>query len=106
MNKTTTEEVSKEKLVEDLRVVVKDAEELLQATAGTAGDKIAEVRDRVQKRLVVAKENLATAQESLVCRTKEAARVTDDYVHDHPWRAVGVAAGVGLVVGVLITRGR
>ncbi|HCI13500.1 MAG TPA: DUF883 domain-containing protein, partial [Gallionellaceae bacterium] len=39
-------------------------------------------------------------------RTKEAAKVTDEYVHENPWKAVGIAAGVGLVIGMLISRGR
>ncbi len=99
-------EISKEKLMQDLRVVVADAEELLRATAGQAGEKISEVRDRIQDNLISAKENLAAAQESVVAKTKQAARVTDEYVHENPWKAVGIAAGVGLVVGMLISRGR
>lgn len=99
-------EVSKEKLMQDLRVVVADAEELLRATAGHAGEKVAAVRERIQENLAVAKERLAAAQESLVVKTKQAARATDEYVHENPWKAVGIAAGVGLVVGMLISRGR
>lgn len=104
MNSNT--DVTKEKLVEDLRVVINDAEELLHATAGMAGEKVAAMRTRVQDRLTTAKENLALAQESVVERTKQCARATDDYVHDHPWKAVGVAAGAGLIIGMLISRGR
>ena len=103
-------EVSKEKLMQDLRVVVADAEELLRATAGQAGEKVSEkvsaVRERVQENLAAAKERLAIAQESMVAKTRQAAKVTDEYVHENPWKAVGFAAGVGLVVGLLISRGR
>jgi ElaB/YqjD/DUF883 family membrane-anchored ribosome-binding protein len=49
---------------------------------------------------------LEDAEAVMVESTKAAARATDEYVHDHPWRAVGIAAGVGLVVGMLISRGR
>ncbi|MDO8813164.1 MAG: DUF883 family protein [Gallionella sp.] len=99
-------EVSKEKLMQDLRVVVSDAEELLRATASQAGEKVAAARERIQDSLATAKERLAIAQENVVVKTKQAARVTDEYVHENPWKAVGIAAGAGLIVGMLISRGR
>ena len=99
-------EVSKEKLMQDLRVVVADAEELLRATAGQAGEKMSAARERIQENLAAAKQRLAAAQDAVVARTKEAAKVTDEYVHENPWKAVGIAAGVGLVIGMLISRGR
>lgn len=99
-------EISKEKLMQDLRVVVADAEDLLRATAGQAGEKVSAARERIQENLAAAKQRLAAAQDAVVARTKEAAKVTDEYVHENPWRAVGIAAGVGLVIGMLISRGR
>lgn len=99
-------EISKEKLMQDLRVVVADAEELLRATAGQAGEKVSAARERIQENLAAAKQRLAAAQDAVVARTKEAAKVTDEYVHENPWKAVGIAAGVGLVIGMLISRGR
>jgi len=99
-------EVSKEKLMQDLRVVVSDAEELLRATASQAGEKMSAARERIQENLAVAKEHLAVAQQRVAEKTRQAARATDDYVHDNPWRAVGIAAGAGLIVGLLISRGR
>ncbi len=99
-------EVSKEKLMQDLRVVVGDAEELLRATAGQAGEKVSAARERIQENLAAAKVRLIAAEEAVVARTKQAAKATDQYVHENPWKAVGIAAGVGLVVGVLISRGR
>src|SRR5574340_116233 len=103
-------EVSKEKLMQDLRVVVSDAEELLRATAGQAGEKVSEkvsaARERIQESLVSAKARLIAAEEAVVARTKQAAKATDEYVHENPWKAVGIAAGVGLVIGMLISRGR
>lgn len=96
--------VTKDKLVQDLRVVVADAEELLRATAGQAGEKVAVARERIQESLAAAKARLAVAQEELIERTKQAARATDEYVHENPWRAVGIAAGVGVIIGLLIGR--
>ena len=99
-------EVSKEKLMQDLRIVVADAEELLRATASQAGEKVSAARERIQENLAAAKQRLAAAQEAVVVKTKEAAKVTDEYVHENPWKAVGIAAGVGLIIGMLISRGR
>lgn len=96
--------VNKEKLVADLKVVVADTEELLRATAGQAGEKVSAIRDRLQEHLVTVKASLADAQAAVVDHAKQVGRYTDDYVHDNPWRSVGIAAGVGLVVGLLIGR--
>jgi ElaB/YqjD/DUF883 family membrane-anchored ribosome-binding protein len=99
-------DVSKEKLMHDFRVVVSDAEELLRATAGVAGEKVSVARERIQENLGAAKARLANAEEALVAKTKEAAKATDIYVHDNPWKAVGIGAAVGVIVGMLIGRGR
>ena len=97
-------DVSREKLASDLRVVVADAEELLRATAGQMGEKAVIARERIQESLRAAKDKLSRAEEAVVDQTKAAARATDDYVHEHPWGAVGIAAAVGLVIGMLISR--
>ena len=99
-----TDIVTKEKLVADFKVVVADAEELLKATAGQAGDKVAELRSKAQANLAIAKASLADAQAALLEKAKAAGRAADDYVQENPWRAVGIAAGIGLVIGLLIGR--
>ena len=97
-------EVSRDKLVQDFKLVIADAEELLRATAAQAGEKVTAARDRIEDRLHSAKIREGEAEEALMVRTREAARVTDEFVHDKPWYAVGIAAGVGLIVGMLIGR--
>ena len=97
-------EVTKEQLITDFKVVVADAEALLKATASQGGEKMAEVRAKAEASLRVAKDKMAEAQAALLAKTKATARATDVYVHENPWRAVGVAAGVGLVIGLLIGR--
>jgi ElaB/YqjD/DUF883 family membrane-anchored ribosome-binding protein len=97
-------DVSREKLVQDLRLVISDAEELLKATAATAGEKVSAARERIQDRIHSAKIKLAEAEEALVLKTREAAHATDAFVHDNPWYAVGIAAGAGLIIGMLIGR--
>lgn len=101
---TLSEEVSKEQLMADFKEVVADAEALLQATANQGGEKVAQVRAKAEESLKVVKARIEDAQAALLARTKEAAKATDVYVHENPWKAIGIAAGVGLVVGLLIGR--
>src|SRR5918997_77564 len=96
--------VNRDKLVQDMRVVISDAEELLRATANQAGEKIGVARERIQDSLHQAKVKLAEAEAVLLERAKQATRYTDDYVHENPWSAIGVAAAIGLLLGLLISR--
>jgi ElaB/YqjD/DUF883 family membrane-anchored ribosome-binding protein len=88
----------------DLRAVLEDAEALLSATAGQAGDRIQKARERATESIQAARERLVDAQEEVTKRAREAARDTDRYVRDNPWKAVGIAAGVAFVIGVLVSR--
>ncbi len=97
-------QVTKDKLIADVKVVIADSEELLRATAGQAGDKIADLRARIQDNLNTAKIKLADAEALVVDKAKAVGRAADDYVHDNPWRSVGVAAGIGFIAGLLIGR--
>jgi ElaB/YqjD/DUF883 family membrane-anchored ribosome-binding protein len=97
-------EVTSEQLITDFKVVVADAEALLKATAGQGGEKLAEVRAKAEESLRVVKARLAQAQEALIVKTKEAAKATDEYVHENPWKAIGAAAGLGLLIGWLMGR--
>ena len=102
MSEMTT--AHKEKLMSDLKLVIADAEELLKLTAGQVGDKAAEMRMRMQARMEQAKADLSSLQEMAITKAKDAGKAADTYVHENPWRAVGIAAGVGLVIGMLISR--
>ena len=95
---------SKEKLIADMKVVVADAEEILRATAGIAGEKMADLRERIGERLRDARVRIDDAEAMLVDKTKAAARATDDFVNENPWQAVGIAAGVGVLLGIIIGR--
>jgi len=101
---TASNDVSKEKLVADLKVVVADVEELLRATASQAGEKVSAARERIQVSLAAAKVKLTEAERALLEKSKLAAKAADEYVRENPWQAVGIAAAAGLVLGVLISR--
>jgi ElaB/YqjD/DUF883 family membrane-anchored ribosome-binding protein len=97
-------EVTKEKLIEDLRIVAQDVEELLRATAGDTADKVAAARMRAEDSLRAARSHIVDATEELARHGRAAAGAADDYVRDNPWQAIGVAAGVGMLVGFLLGR--
>ena len=101
---TEMTDVTKEQLIADFKIVVADAEALIRATANQGGEAVANLRIKAEESLAAAKVKMADAQDALLEKSKAAAKATDDYVHDNPWRAVGVAAGVGLVIGLLIGR--
>ncbi len=101
---STDIEVSLDRLAKDFRAVVTDAEALLQATAHETGDRAVAARERIVDTLHDAKQRLAQVEQALGAKVKEVARATDDYVHEHPWQAAGVAAGVGFLIGMLISR--
>jgi ElaB/YqjD/DUF883 family membrane-anchored ribosome-binding protein len=95
---------SKDKLMEDLQLVIADAEELLRATAAQAGEGATAARVLMQKNLHVIKERLGDAEMAVIDRTQEAAKLTDEYVHENPWHAIGISACVGAIVGMLVAR--
>ena len=104
MNAATDMQAAKEQLLEDFRAVASDAEELLKATANQTGERITAARARVEETLRDSRRRVAELQEGVIERGKEAARRTDEYVHDHPWQSIGVAGAVGVLVGMLISR--
>lgn len=93
-----------EELVTDAKVVLEDVEAILEEAAGATGDRAQALRARASEALGRAKQRLQDAQTAVATNTKAAARAADDLVHEHPWGAIGVAAGVGFLVGLLVSR--
>lgn len=91
-------------LMDDLRAVVSDAEALLKATAGMAGDQVDAARERAQDSLKAARARLGDLQDDVLSQARDAVESTDRYVRESPWAAVGIAAGVAFVLGVLVGR--
>ncbi len=97
---------SNDKLVSDVKTVLGDAEALLKQAADATGDEAVRLRERGMNLLRQATEKAHHLQEVVVEKGKAAARATDDYVHEHPWRAISASFGVGLLVGLLLNRAR
>lgn len=93
-----------EEFIDSVKDSLDDAEKLLREAADATGDKAAELRERAMKSLRRTREALYDTQDAIVARGRRAARATDDYVHDNPWQAIGVAGLTGLLVGMLISR--
>lgn len=97
-------EVANEKLIDSVKTSLNDAESLLREAAASSGDKATELRDRAMASLKRTREALYEAQDAVLERGRKAARATDDYVHDNPWQAIGIAGVTGLLLGLLISR--
>jgi len=94
------EEVTREKLMNDLKTVARDAEELLKATAGDLGEKTKEVRARLSAALDRAKESYQALQD----KAAAGVRATDECIRANPYPAIGVAFGVGVLLGIFLKR--
>ena len=89
-----------ERLANDLKALMHDAEELMKATAGQAGEKVAELRSRLAVAIESAKGTCHRLEETTVA----AAKATDRTIREHPYESIGIAFGLGLLVGVLVGR--
>jgi ElaB/YqjD/DUF883 family membrane-anchored ribosome-binding protein len=98
------EPVTASQLIDDLTAVVRDAESLLRATAAQTGDRVEEIRARAEETVRQAKERLAGVEEQAIERARLLAGEADEYVRGNPWQAVAVAAGAGLLLGLLMSR--
>lgn len=99
-----TPDVTKEQLIADFKMVVSDAEALIKATANQGGEALASVRAKAEASLARAKAQMADVEAALLVRAKAAARATDVYVHENPWKAIGISASLALLVGFIMGR--
>jgi ElaB/YqjD/DUF883 family membrane-anchored ribosome-binding protein len=91
-------------LIDDLRGVAHDAEALLKATAGQGGEKIQEARARTEESLRRAKARLSEVDGEALKRARALAGEADEYVRANPWQVIGTAAGIALLLGLLMSR--
>ncbi len=94
----------RERLVDDVAAVLAEAEEMLKRASVETGDRARDLRSQVETQLLRAKLKLQEIEGEAIDHAKAAARATDDYVHDHPWQSIGIAAAAGLLVGLLMNR--
>jgi ElaB/YqjD/DUF883 family membrane-anchored ribosome-binding protein len=97
-------ERSRDALVKDFTEVLTEADSLLKQATKESGEKATDLRAQVEAKLRAAKLKLQDMQDDAMDRAKATARATDEYVRDNPWQALGVAAALGVLVGLLIGR--
>jgi ElaB/YqjD/DUF883 family membrane-anchored ribosome-binding protein len=95
---------SYENLLTDLNRIIVDAEAVLKSAADEGGAEAKAFRQKVEANLVLAKERLYELEETLSEKTKAAAQTANGYVHEHPWQTVGLVAGAGILLGLLLNR--
>ena len=101
---TQTLKDSQTRLSREVRDMVDDAEALLRHAVRDAGDGYDDARSRLERSLKKAKSELDGAEHALLENARRAKQATDEYVHTHPWQSMGIGAGVGLLLGMLISR--
>jgi ElaB/YqjD/DUF883 family membrane-anchored ribosome-binding protein len=99
-----TQHVTTATLRADLAAVMRDAEALIKASADQGGEKVTEARTKIRESLETAKARLQDAERAALRHGEDAVIATEDYMKRNPWQSVGIAAGVGLVLGVLLAR--
>ncbi|WP_114690370.1 DUF883 family protein [Polynucleobacter necessarius] len=97
-------QVSAESLIGEFKSFMADAEALIKATEDHPGEAIGSIRNKALATLAGAKESLSNVEGKLLDKAKVAAEGADDFLHRNPWEAVGVAAGLGLLIGLFIRR--
>jgi ElaB/YqjD/DUF883 family membrane-anchored ribosome-binding protein len=88
----------------EVKNLIADVEDLLARIADLKDADVSRVRNKVLQAVGNAKETIAESADNLRRQAREAVTATDDFVHDSPWQAVGIAALVGALVGILVTR--
>ena len=96
--------ITGQQLLTDLNLVLSDVDALVRATANQRGAEIAKVRTKTAETIAAMKTRVAGAEIALLGKAKQASNIADDYVRESPWRNLGIATGVGLLIGLLIGR--
>jgi ElaB/YqjD/DUF883 family membrane-anchored ribosome-binding protein len=95
---------SPDELLDEFKSLLHQGQELLNATANLSGEAITTARDQFQFKWDEARNRLGDFQSYAIDRSQHARDLTTTYVHDHPWWAISVATGVGVLIGFSLNR--
>jgi ElaB/YqjD/DUF883 family membrane-anchored ribosome-binding protein len=104
IEKIPTQTGARDQLVNDLKTVIQDAEAWLRHSGQLTGEELKAAKAKFERTLVKAKDDIIRLEEAVVEKTKVAAKATDEYVKENPWKAVGLGTAIGVVIGMLIAR--
>ena len=104
MPRKSSSNAGQDELLQEFQALVKDTEKLLQQSADLTGEKAEDLRTQIHQSLSRARATMHNAEASVRERSKAAVDATESYVQTHPWQSMGIAAGVGMLLGMLITK--
>jgi ElaB/YqjD/DUF883 family membrane-anchored ribosome-binding protein len=104
MEKIPTQTGARDQLLADLKTVIQDAEAWLRHGGSLTGEELKAAKAKFERTIVKAKDDIVRLEQAAVEKAKVAAKATDEYVQDNPWKSVGIAGAVGVVIGMLIAR--
>lgn len=98
------ENLNRERLHEELRKFIAEAEDLVRAVGKHGGEELEDAKARFEQKLKMAKLEMEMAEVALMGRAREAVKATDRFVHENPWKTAGIAAAIGLLAGMLLSK--
>ncbi|MDQ2821399.1 MAG: DUF883 domain-containing protein [Pseudomonadota bacterium] len=104
MEKIPTQSSARDQMMRDLKNVISDAETWLRSGSSLSGEDLKAAKAKFERTIINAKDGLINLEEAVVEKTKATVKATDDYVQENPWKAIGISAAVGVLVGALISR--
>jgi ElaB/YqjD/DUF883 family membrane-anchored ribosome-binding protein len=105
MSQTTVQlALGKQKIIEDFKVLLNDSEELVRLSVALPGEGVDALRSRLRQHIETAREALETAQQDAQTRYRQQVDSTERYVRENPWQSLGIAAGIGFFIGILVSR--
>lgn len=96
--------LARQRVTDDLRRLLHDAESLISAARHDGSSNIAAVREQLETSVREARQQLAQQQHAILDRARHSAQRTSEYVHVHPWTSMSAAAGAGVLIGLLLAR--
>jgi ElaB/YqjD/DUF883 family membrane-anchored ribosome-binding protein len=97
-------QLARQRTADDLRHLLQDTEQLIAATRHDSSERLAAVRERVEASVRNVREQFNERERAFAEQARASIQRADHYVHVHPWTSMGLAAGVGMVVGWLMMR--
>jgi ElaB/YqjD/DUF883 family membrane-anchored ribosome-binding protein len=105
MSQTTVQmSLGKQKIIEDIKVLLNDSEELVRLSASLPAEGVDALRTRLRDHVDAARNALESAQSNAQERYRASLDGTVQYTRDNPWQALGIAAGIGFLAGILVSR--
>jgi len=95
---------TREKLVGEMQAVIDEAENWLRSSSNATGEELRAAKAKFAAAVAAARHDLVELEQRVVEKTKHAAKATDEYVKENPWKAVGLGAAIGMICGLLIAR--